>query len=502
MCNGTNANNVFIGAGAVEAETFDDGLPSAPQLRAMMINDSSFNITVSDTNFAVPGRNYSGVGTSQSNNTVIATATGATGQYIIIGGGYEAIFYAQRIRNNHPAAVINIVYEGSDLTDDPNIQDVNYWTLAVNNPHFFYRNAIHYLHGDGTGNHGSFSTPIGLLGNSISAYSDEMGPYLTPQSPPNQIKLIQAYTEISPATATEARIIASLAAIFNISTTRSFHPNTPSVLNRHFEFITQESSGDVSRNLGLDVLNTLKNDDNVFFYGEAQDYNFTRLSNGTNGANSTYQLSFKSDGRKRITLTGRVLFKTDPATALRIAGEGGYNRITSAQFPAQYRALVPVNINLNNIAILFTLPDRRASSNKPKWLMFIYTTTQDLQTDTFANSTTGQTILVIEGVDILNKRTMTYDDGANELLLQYNSNRQERESRDAFHEIVSKVYTAVTTQAAPNILPMTSACNPEGTLCKGLTQIENQVPFILHALMLVDSCSQLYPSPYYAPASR
>lgn len=388
--------------------------------------------------------------------------------YVIIGDSAAAILYAQRLIKNGVTSDIDIIIEGLDRTNEGSVECIEFpVTKTKRILHYLKGEQIHLIeHGDETCEDDDdyteenqiyrYHVGHGVQGDMIGAYfTPYVGPWFSHSTANRLEHFVHEHTEKSELNDVEKEIADKIVDNLNIGKTNNLITKEPSMLYKHYRMV-REHHGCEKRELFLKEYDFVNRQSNVHIHLEVRGIKFEDGS--TSGL---YNVSADS-GLDNDLIDRKVIFKANPFTRLRVSEEGGLS-VKCDSMPVVYRAVLsipqnnsPTGADLSGLTpskdlitthLAFSVHDLKMSKNcSSEWLAQTYTTSEDLSVvncnGVYAD--TDNTLLIVEAVDLKNKRKLEFNTCDREIQMHYNSRNMEAEHRRKFAEIVAGVYNAYT----------------------------------------------------------
>jgi len=393
---------------------------------------------------------------SESDNTT------NTSNIAIIGDTVAATLYAKRLLNNGIMDKIYIISEGVNRIKG---QNINNMFFTQNNKQkilkYLSSEKIHILESNSCKQRErmiNYHIGSGSLGDFIGAYHiPRVGPWFSKSVSGNLGRFLYGTTVKSELTAQESIIVNRLQDILGIPATDELIVNTPSILNVHYEFLQMDKEL-LSRELFLKQHSFVNMSNNCTYIDKCKNLEFKETKEAKNG-NKLYDISGKNIKLKGV----KAIWKINQFTYLRVASEGGLKQIPQLT-PTFYRATLTIpqiNGEMINLSCLPGTEDLLTTHisfslydiSKPQhtyvtlpWLVEAYTTCEDMsivnEDSKYAES--GKTLLIVEGVSTINKRSAIYNIEEGEVQIKYNDPLTENEYLRQFSLIVVSIYKAYT----------------------------------------------------------
>lgn len=312
----------------------------------------------------------------------LSTAHSATNNfgYAIIGDTAAATLYAKRLLGNNVTQPISIIIEGVDRF---NVEDLTDVAFAANNNkrilHYVKPEQIHMIpagdNNDDPDDHIiqneqiiHYHVGVGPNGDFISAYTiPRAGPWFTHSSNGRLERFLSESTVKSNLNSQEVEVVNRLSQIWGLNQTSSLVVKGPSILNAHYEFL-QLHDNTAIREIFQDEYHMVNQATNVDYVTETGNLRFTGISggSGTSGmSGGLYNITANN-----LSLTSvRPIWKTNPYTYLRLAGEGGLNP-GQLLLPTFYRAVLSIPIGGSGASGFTGLSGCTAVASPPGYVCF------------------------------------------------------------------------------------------------------------------------------------
>ena len=427
--------------------------------------------------------------------------TGCTGAGIaVIGNTVAATLYTQRLLNHHKKN-ITVIIEGRDYTSLNQLSDTDFNRHVSDHPtHFIYQESVHLVNDPFSPSDSTITYSVGktVLGDLVSDYFiPRVGPWFNHDTSTRVVNFVNTSTVKMALNYQECTVAKSIVSIYGLPWTSSVRIGQPAMLNCHYVYVQANDDGNATTTFTPDSCQWTDNYIRQLYWDEYSDqtpaegvkyaHEVTGIKFTPGSVTGTYNVT--GNGLSQLSNV-KVVFETNPYSYLRVAGFGGLlstQKSKSLSMPAFYRAVI--SIPLNNTAaggvdltglqdlgdlvtthLAFSTHDLSSASTNQSilaWLFQCYTTTIDYSAINKNNSKnytavyapTGSILLVIEGLSVKNQRSLSYLSNE-ELQLKYNSSTSEQGYLNQFKDVVSKVYTAYTGVAPPNLDQTQPVCSP------------------------------------------
>lgn len=445
---------------------------------------------------------------------------------VIIGDTCHSVVKAHRLLKDGVTQPIAILLEGNDDLNESAVQKTDF-TPRHSRVMLSYLKAevLHYI---SRGNDNNASDGIhpdededeeqvvnyyhgnGVCGDFVSSYFvPRMGPWFSNRNHSDLKSFVRKHTDKTCMSSVERQLASTIANEFEIDQSSEFLVNNPTVMNALYSFVDGEHDRDQDisyRQLFLRMLNDVYEASNVTFYLRCTGMKFARAGK------NTYDVEFESCGDPQAISGANVFWETNPYTFLRLATLGGL-RPRSVRVPVAYRAVVPIPLQTSVINlesqkqigdlvttyIPFTLQDIKSGDRRGcsiAWYGNVYTTVEDLSTTGREGlyAERGKTLLIIEAISLINRRTACFDSLENQVNVEFNTRKAERAWLNRFCEIVSKIYRAYTgiTVDPSSIAKVESLC--QSGMCTDQFQISNIALRESPMWTILELCNHLYGS--------
>ena len=420
--------------------------------------------------------------------------------YVIIGDTALATIYSAKLyesfKDNDSIPQIYLLTSGNDQTTDVTIESLDYiaqhnqtiyktlkselvhLVLASNEPintnlapgNTLFDQYYHYYSG------------AGPLGDSITAYyTPFVGPFFTSDSRGKLEHFVKSSTIQKELSVSETNVMNNIATLFNLAKTSSIIATKPSILTQNYIFIYYERSK-LERQIYRDVYVELTNHNSVNIATHVTNVNIIP----SDSCLSTVSYSTIS-GTVNIPNPSCVLWMNNLYSYVRIMG---LNSIPHKKVlvPVFYRSVFSIPkvtpyINLTNLnpniypldvgdglttRLTFTCtdvaePGEHVNMNTPSWNVTVYTTDEDFSDPgtggTYADVANGQTLLIVEGISLTNRRLFSWDSINGAVTVGLNSNSVELGRYNKFLLIAANVFQAYTGSMPPLPFGAQSVCS-------------------------------------------
>ena len=391
--------------------------------------------------------------------------------YAIFGNTSSSILYAYRlfhdgVNNNK----INIISNGPNNTGMVDLGSLCFIPKHQKTMlHFLKCLKVHHVpsgnvecHDDDEyahfSNHvSSYYTPNGFLADFISAYYlPEVGPWFRYSDHKMLGKFLEHYTTHKCLNSVETIVVNSLAQKLNLKKTECPLTDTFSIMTKHHYFL-QSCEGDLKRLLFQDKFNFISHKNNINLFCNVKCIKFRRPTSQEDG---TYNID--ADGISETLEDVKPIWMTNHFTKYMIEGEGGL-KMKERKVPVLYRIVYPIpkinartNIDITELplrkdlvstSITFSAGDlNHPECCEPCWHAQAYTTSEDLSS---VNNCTRyesetHTLLILEAVNLHNKRSVRYNKCSGEIVVNYNDRTVERGWICQFAKLFSQLYLCYT----------------------------------------------------------
>lgn len=481
-----------------------------------------------------------------------------TTDYAVFGNTVAAIMHIIKLRKQGVTTTINLITSNHDNTK---MSDVDSLEFIMKNAktilHTLLSEKIHYIGTDDCGNscypnlnldHYFVSRDVyythglGPLGDVISSYIvGHFGPWFH-KSNSNSSKIqpyVNTYTTKEELNPKELDMMQKLSDIWEIPATDSVVVNEPSILCKKY-ILKKQHGYKFIRQLFKSEFNYIKSQCNVKIHTLKEPVHFSE-STVTPG---NYDLNTYNWGLENV----RVVFKTNPYAYLALTSRGDLCP-DPIDIPTFYRAIVPVaksgsgnlrNANKNlkssnasncgcpgsnqvgstnplscnkgcpssDVGLIshntFSLPDLDAcnQSSDLVWAGQCYLCSEDYfptnQYGWFADG--NHDLLVVECVNYLNKRSVSFNKNDDELSIAYNHRRQEEKYLYQFAKIVTDIIRAHNgSTVTPESLLQAQDFNISNGSAMQSNYIENISMRESSLTILLEMIAGLYGGEHYVP---
>ncbi len=451
--------------------------------------------------------------------------------YVIIGDTSLAIIYATKLyetfKDNGTFPQIYILTTGNDQTTDVNVEALNY--IAVNNQTIFKTlnsNLVHLVLASNEpintllapGNtlfdqYYNYYTGAGPLGDSITMYYTAfMGPFFTFDSRGRLENFVKTSTIQKELTTSETNVMNNLVSLFNLQKTTSVVATKPSILTQNYIFVYHERSK-LERQIYRDLYVELTNHNSVNIATHVTNIKITP----TDSCLSTVSYS-TINGTNPDIPNSCVLWMSNIYEFIRIMGINNLPH-KKVLVPVFYRSVFSIPkvtpyINLNNLdpntypmnigdglttRLAFSCtnipePGETLNYNVATWNITCYTTDEDFSdpgtSGVYADTANGQTLLIVEGISLTNRRVYSWDTTNMAVTVGLNSNSVELGVYHKFLLIAANVYQAYTGSAPPLPIGVQSVCS-DG-ICTDYSLLEHSSDRESPMIMLLRMLTSLY----------
>ncbi len=420
--------------------------------------------------------------------------------YVIIGDTCLATIYATKLyntfRDSGSFPQIYMLTSGNDVTTDVSIENLNYIaqnsqtikkSLTANLVHLVLASNEPVNSNLAPGNivfdqYYEYYTGAGPLGDGITAYYQPcVGPFFTSDSKGRLENFVKASTIQKDLTQNETNVMNNIASLFSLAKTTSVVATKPSILTQNYIFIYQERTK-LERQIYRDMYVELTNHNSVNIATHVTNINITQ----TDTCLSTVNYSTITGTNPNIT-NACVLWMNNLYSYVKIAG---INALPQKKIlvPVFYRAVYSIPnvtpyVNLANLdpnayplnvgdglttRLTFSCtdvpqPGEQINMNTSTWNCIAYTTDEDFSDPssggTYADVSAGKTLLIIEGISLINRRTFSWDSMNSAVTVGLNSNAVELGFYNKFLLIAANVYQAYTGTAPPLPIGVQSVCS-------------------------------------------
>lgn len=441
-----------------------------------------------------------------------AAALPADINYVIIGDTCLATIYATKLydtfRDSGSFPQIYMLTSGNDVTTDVSIENLDYIaqnaqtikkSLTSNLVHLVLASNEPVNTNLAAGNtifdqYYEYYTGAGPLGDGITAYYQPcVGPHYTSDSKGRLENFVKASTIQKDLTINETNVMNNIASLFSLAKTNSVVATKPSILTQNYIFIYQERTK-LERQIYRDMYVELTNHSTVNIATHVTNINITQ----TDTCLSTVNYSTITGTNPNIT-NACVLWMNNLYSYVKIAG---INALPQKKIlvPVFYRAVYSIPnvtpyVNLANLdpnayplnvgdglstRLTFACtdvpqPGEQINMNTSTWNCICYTTDEDFSDPsgggTYADVSAGKTLLIIEGISLINRRTFSWDSMNSAVTVGLNSNAVELGFYNKFLLIAANVYQAYTGTAPPLPIGVQSVCS-DG-ICTDFFNIEH-----------------------------
>ena len=415
------------------------------------------------------GRAYSSSEVSFEDETTTSTSVSlaAPGNVIIVGGTVAAMLYAGRILSNRSNVTVNILVEGNNKLNDPEVALAGFGERAVRekNSLFYREDPLSFVFEEQPTRNTTITLPRGLAAEAIYTYPSvvEYPPILVSGINSAAAQLVQAITEERRSTNSERIMNDKIHQAFDIPVDNDIVSEGPVILGRHYSFEICNAARS-EREVGMRIYRKLTTEygDRCNFYFGCKNIRFVRPDPSPADDRVYVTRFYAKRGRVQVDfqLTGRLYLKGTIYDNIRVATEGGLTSLRglvntyrvpggyapsaspslSTYIPACYRGryVIPLN-NQNELGqrFNFTLPTIRTSSpacDDKAWVIQAFVTDFDARDRDYAIS--GSAILVIEGLSYLNRRVLYWNNSTDSrFILLANTNPEEKKFFNEFRSI-------------------------------------------------------------------
>lgn len=391
-----------------------------------------------------------------------------SGGYVIIGDTGSALLYSQQLLRNGVTVPVHLIIEGVDRTNERDIESTCY-IMSKLGSHLPFLNCekLRYVE---AGDHPCQNDPCptrktetityytgnGIAGDIIASYyMPRIGPWLTPDNASRATSFWRNNTDRRIYGEEIESVGNTMATCLDISTGINKFSSCCPIVKLDEHLMVQSDGQCCSRNIFQDAYEDITTYDNFFLHTEVKGLTITV---GTTG--SCYNVT-SCNGLDLIE-NARVIWKTNPYTYLRLAGNAGLDP-APVRVPVTYRAVIPIKkfneppgIDLTQAEpggdlltshLSFSMYDNRAvDSSSVTWYGSAYTSDEDLSSVCKEGkySDCDYTLLIVEVVNVKNRRRASYNYSEQLVDIYYNDNNIEDKWMKKFMDIVACSYNAYT----------------------------------------------------------
>jgi len=312
------------------------------------------------------------------------------------------------------------------------------------------------------------------------------------------------------------KVMEALAHDLCLQPTEDITVNRPSILNRHLLFVNKNHDH-TKRNLFVDEFNDLVNCNKIDFNYEARNIQF-HPNNKKGLLNLTMDAGSGCNGSQIELIDVKPVWMTNHYSYFKIGTQGGLD-MRAKHVPVSYRAVFPIPLNnertgvnigdksrcdLVSTSLTFSVHDLQSKNHSSlTWLCHAYTVKEDLSVvdcnGRYADE--NYTFLILEAMNLKNRRTVKFDNGCNEILENLNDKSIEHKWMIKFAELYTHLYKAYTgDQINPCVLlGEKGICSSEGN-CFEYRHLTNNVKREMPMVSVLNMVSNLYGNEYYPSA--